>query len=145
MSTHETDFYTWTQEQAALFRQGRIAEVDVVNIIDEIESMGASQRGELTNRLAVLLAHLLKWQYEPERRGKSWRSTIVEQRERASEVLQENPGLKPSLGKAKEKAYRYARQIAIRETMLDEDTFPPECPWSFEQIMNADFWPSDNH
>ena len=142
MSTHETDFYTWTQEQAALFRQGRLAEVDVENIIDEIESLGASQRQQLYNRLRVLLAHLLKWQYEPERRGNSWRLTIEEQRKRTSLVLRQNPGLKPSIGEVMEDAYDVAILRAARETKLKKSTFPIECPCSFAQVMDADFWPT---
>ena len=145
MSTHETDFYTWTQEQAALLRQGRFIEADIDYIAEELESMGASAQGQLESRLGVLLAHLLKWRYQPERRSNSWIGTIREQRRRVARVLRKNPGLKPSLGESIEDAYGDAIGLAMRETNLDEDTFPPECPWSFEQIMNADFWPSDTH
>ena len=90
-STYDSDFYTWAQEQAALLRQGLFSNLDVINLIDEIEGMAKSERRELESRLAVLLAHLLKWQYEPERKGRSWRATIKEQRRKVLRVLQQNP------------------------------------------------------
>jgi len=142
MNTHDTDFYTWTQEQSALLKQGRFMDTDVEHLIEELESMGATERRELTNRLGILLAHLLKWQYQPERRGKSWRLTVKEQRQRVARILRQNPGLKPSLGESMEDAYGDALLIAERETNLDETTFPIECPWSIVQVLDMDFWPN---
>jgi len=141
MNTHETDFYSWTQEQAALLRQGRYMEADIEHLIEELESMGASERRELTNRLAVLLAHLLKWQYQPGQRGKSWKATVKEQRQKVTRVLRQNPGLKPALAEHLEDGYSDAIQIAVRETNLDEDTFPTECPWAVQQVLSDHFWP----
>jgi len=142
MNTHDTDFYTWTQEQSALLKQGRFMDTDVEHLIEELESMGATERRELTNRLGILLAHLLTWQYQPERRGKSWRLTVKEQRQRVARILRQNPGLKPSLGESMEDAYGDALLIAERETNLDETTFPIECPWSIGQVLDMDFWPN---
>ncbi|CAK0776907.1 DUF29 domain-containing protein [Gammaproteobacteria bacterium] len=142
MSTHETDFYFWTQEQASLLKQGRYLEVDYEHLIEEIESMGISERRELTNRLAVLLAHLLKWKYQPERRGNSWKATVKEQRQKVVRILRQNPSLKKTVGENLADAYSDAIQIAVRETGLEENTFPTENPWHFEQISNAEFWPN---
>ncbi len=103
--------------------------------------MGASERRELMNRLAVLLAHLLKWQYQPERRGRSWEITIRTQRFDAQYVLQQNPGLKPALPQQFEKAYQKGRLHAAKETGLALETFPTDCAWQFEQVMDDDFWP----
>ncbi|CAK0755988.1 DUF29 domain-containing protein [Gammaproteobacteria bacterium] len=141
MNTHEADFYSWTQEQVALLKQGRVMEVDVGCLIEELENMGASERRELTNRLAVLLAHLLKWQYQPERRGKSWKATVKEQRQKVTRALRQNPGLKPTTGESLKDAYSDAIQIAVRETDLDEETFSTECPWTLEQVLAEEFWP----
>ena len=90
---HDTDFYTWTREQAGLLRAGNFANLDTAHLIEELESMGARERRELETRLSVLLQHLLKWRYQPERRGNSWRSTIRVQRIDAARVLADNPGL----------------------------------------------------
>ena len=141
MNTHETDFYSWTQEQASLLRQGRLGELDSANLMEEIEDMGRSERRELINRLAVLLAHLLKWQYQPERRSNSWKSTIKEQRRKVARVLRLNPGLKPNMADSLEDAYGDSVLIAARETGLDENAFPAECPWTVPQALDNEFWP----
>jgi hypothetical protein len=143
MSTYESDFYAWTQETAEKLRQGRLAEVDLEQIAEEIEEMGRSERHELRNRLAVLLAHLLKWQYQPDRRGNSWLFTIEEQRVRAQEVLRDNPSLKSQLLDVVCSAYRIAVVRAKKETDNKID-FPPtfeQTGWIWEQIMDDGFYP----
>ena len=139
--TYERDFYAWTTEQAALLRAGRLSEADVENIAEEIESMGRSERRELVNRLAVLLARLLKWQAQPALRGNSWRLTIVEQRARLAEHLKDNPSLKSALPDAFATAYRFALLVAQRETGLPEDAFPAVCPWASDWVMAESFLP----
>ena len=74
---YEEDFHAWTTQSAALIRQGRLSELDLEHIAEELESMGASERRELLNRLQILLMHLLKHQFQPERRGKSFRMFIT--------------------------------------------------------------------
>jgi hypothetical protein len=141
---YDRDFYGWANEQAALLRAGNLSAADIEHIAEEIESMGRSEKRELTNRLAVLLAHLLKWQFQPDRRGRSWLATIREQRLQAEQVFVDNPSLRPQLAAIIDGAYKAAVQIAIRETDLPEDTFPTTCPWSFEQTMDDAFWPSQD-
>ena len=135
---YESDFYAWATEQGALLRAGKLSAADIAHIAEEIESMGRSEKRELTNRLAVLLAHLLKWRFQPDRRGRSWRATIREQRLQAAQVLRDNPSLRPQLGAILADAYEAAVQAAIRETDLPEDIFPAECPWNFEQAMQEE-------
>jgi hypothetical protein len=135
---YERDFCAWTTEQAALPRAGTLPDADIANIAEEIESLGRSERNQLTERLAVLLAHLLKWQYQPGLRGNSWRLTIREQRRRASRVLAQNPSLRASFSTILTEAYGDALLIAERETGLPEDTFPAVCPWTFEQVMRGE-------
>jgi hypothetical protein len=138
---YDRDFYGWANEQAELLRAGRLSEADVGHIAEEIESMGKSERNQLLNRLAVLLAHLLKWQFQPGLRGNSWRLTVREQRRRITRIMSQNPGLQPELGAVLQDAYGDALLIAERETGLLESTFSPACPWAFEQITDPDFWP----
>ncbi|KOR29668.1 hypothetical protein TI03_01745 [Achromatium sp. WMS1] len=140
-SLHDTDFYSWTEQQAALLRSNNIAALDIENLIEEIEDMGRSEKRELKSCLRVLLMHLLKWQHQPERQGKSWRITIRVQRECIQQCLLENPGLKPSCDTTLISAYKLARLDAIKETNLDEAIFPIDCPWNFTQVMDDDFWP----
>ena len=143
MSTnlYDQDFYAWTNEQAALLRSGNLSAADIETIAEEIESMGKAERRELVSRLVVLLLHLLKWQFQPERRSKSWRATIRVQRFDLSDHLSDNPSLKSQFSEATAKAYRNAMIEAAAETGLPESTFPTTCPWSFGQIMDDGFWP----
>jgi hypothetical protein len=141
MTAYDKDLHAWAVEQAALLRAGRLQEVDVENVAEEIESLGRSERRELVNRLSVLLAHLLKWRYQPDRRGKSWRATIVEQRRRVSQLLHENPSLKPSIGESVELAYETAVAEAVAETDLDFDAFPARNPWPVADILTESFYP----
>lgn len=142
MNLHEADFYSWTQQQAALLRAGNVTELDVANLIEEIEDMGRSEKRELASRLVVLLAHLLKWQYQPTHRSKSWRNTIKWQRWELTLCLKENPGLQPTRHMAITNAYKSALWQAANETGLDESAFPTTCLWGFEQIMDNAFWPN---
>jgi hypothetical protein len=138
---YDLDFYAWAYKQAALLREGRFGEIDVDNIAEEIESMGRSQKSELVNRLAVLLAHLLKWRYQPSHRGNSWRLTIEEQRRGLADHLADNPSLNSQIDSALQRAYRLARLQAARETGLGRDAFPDGCPFAFDQMAADDFWP----
>lgn len=141
MINYEHDFYGWTQEQAALLRAGRLQDLDIENLIEEVETMGRSEKRELESRLTILLLHLLKWQYQESRRGRSWELSIDEQRLKFAETLEENPGLKPKLDEILKKAYRYAVIQASRETKISKGIFPADCPWSLDQITNDTFFP----
>lgn len=131
------DFYAWTQRQAELLRAGRLGELDIENLIEEIESLGRQERQELRNRLGVLLGHLLKWSYQPEARSKSWVYTIKEQRQEIQRHLKENPSLKPFLREAIEVGYEQGLNLVGRETPLDPASLPQVCPFSEADIFEA--------
>lgn len=105
--------------------------------------MGRGEKRELASRLKVLLTHLLKWQYQVDLRSKSWRNTIAGQREDVAEHLAENPSLKDKLPAEFAAAYRKAIRGAAEETGFDRSAFPAVCPWTYEQAMDAEFWPAD--
>jgi hypothetical protein len=136
-----SDFYAWANEQARLLRAGKLGEADIAHIAEEIESMGKTEKRELISRLKVLIQHLLKWSRQPEKRGKSWRLSIEEQRVQLALHLSDNPSLRPLVSDAIFDAYRLALLAAQRETGLDATDFPKECPWTFDQMTADDFWP----
>ena len=103
--------------------------------------MGRSEKRELINRLKIVLLHLLKWQFQPGLRCTSWRLSVEEQRYMIEDHLHDNPSLKYSLAETIASAYRFARIDAEKETGLARKTFPEKCPFTFEQMMDADFWP----
>ncbi len=134
---YEQDFYQWTHEQAGLLKAGALSQLDIPNLIEEIESMGRSEKRELRSRLTVLLMHLLKWDYQPDRRSGSWKSTISTQRMDIDFVLKDNPSLKHNLGIVIDETYRVARQRAADETGLPESVFPSSCPYTVDHIMTG--------
>jgi len=138
---YETDFYGWAQNQADVLRAGNFASLDLDNLIEEIEDMGKSRQRELESRLEVLLMHLLKWRFQPKRKGNSWQFTIREQRRRISKLMKKNPSLSGCVQETITDAYESAVQLAAEETAIDAANFPAACPWTFEQVMDADFWP----
>ncbi|MBF0137892.1 MAG: DUF29 domain-containing protein [Magnetococcus sp. DMHC-1] len=138
---HAHDFYAWANEQAALLRAGKLAAADIENIAEEIESMGRTEKRELVSRLTILLLHLLKWQFQPTHRGHSWRMSIANARDDITDHLADNPSLHSHLVNAISSAYRRARRQASAETGHPENLFPDICPWSFEQMIDHDFWP----
>ncbi len=138
---HDADFYTWAKHNARLLRNGQVEQADLENIAEELEDMGGSRERELENRLGVLLTHLLKWIYQPERRGNSWIATIEEQRRRIKRVLKKNPGLKNYQQEAFEYAYGDARLMASRETGMHKNTFPVDSPFTIDETLNDEFWP----
>ena len=141
MSDYQKDFYSWTCEQAELLRAGRFNELDVFNLVEEIETMGRSEKRELQSRLMVLLVHLLKWQYQPARRGRSWTLTIKGQRINLEDVINDNPGLKPQLLGLLNNAYRLAIVEVSKQTRLEESIFPVKCPWTLDQIRDEGYFP----
>jgi Domain of unknown function DUF29 len=140
-SLYDRDFYAWSVEQAALLREGRLAEADLETIAEEIESMGKTEKRELVSRLTALLLHLLKWRHQPSHRGKSWRLSIANARNEIADHLEDNPSLKAVLDRAMEQAYGYARLKAAIETEFDENHFPERPPWTFQEAMDPSFWP----
>jgi Domain of unknown function DUF29 len=140
---YDKDFYAWTQAQAALLRAEKWAELDIPNLAEELESLGRSERKELRAYLEGLVLHLLKWRYQPDYRGRSWRDSIEENRACIPEGLQENPSLRPQLPALLEECYPRARRKAARQTRLPLATFPETCPWMVDQVLDATFWPGE--
>ena len=140
-ATYERDFYSWLMEQARHVRAGRWDSLDRDNLAEEIESLGREQFNKLESALRVLMLYMLKWDHQPALRGRSWSVSIKDQRLRLGDVLADNPGLKSRVEEAIMRAYRRARLKAVKETGLEEDTFPETCPYSLDDIVSRDFLP----
>ena len=138
---YDEDFFAWTEEQARLLRAGELAEIDALNLAEEVESMGRRDRQELESRLTVLLAHLLKWQVQPDRRSTSWSGTIREQRRQIGRKLRDSPSLRPVLEAVLAEVYADAREDAVEETGISEADFPVDCPFTVEEILSRSFLP----
>ncbi|MEH2446382.1 MAG: DUF29 domain-containing protein [Nostoc sp.] len=138
---YNQDFLLWTQQQAECLKKGRWAELDIEHLVEELEALGRSEQKELGSYLQVLLMHLLKCQYQPERKTKSWVNTISNSRNQIQDCLEDTPSLHRFLEDWEwiEKYYRRARRDAAKETQMPIETFPFECPFIIEQVLNPDF------
>ena len=137
---YETDVVAWANEQAAFVRAGRLDMMDLENIAEEIEDVGKSEQREISSRMAVLLMHLLKWQYQPGRRGNSWARTIKIQRKSILSRLKKTPSLKAIVNDEEwaQEVYDDAVAQAIHETELD---FPETCAWSMVDVLTEGWLP----
>ncbi len=138
---YDEDFFRWTQRQAQLLRERRFAELDLANLIEEVESVGRSDKREIRSRLEVLFTHLLKWQFQPTARKAGWTDTIAEQRRRVAYVLKDSPSLRSFPASAFTEAYLSARLEASRETGLESNDFPLAPPFTIKQALDPDFLP----
>ena len=140
-TTYERDIVAWAQEQAQLLRSGQLTALDIEHIAEEIEDVGKSEQRELANRMAVLLTHLLKWQFQPERQGSSWKRTIREQRRGLEARLEETPSLRAKLSELKwwESVWSDAVAQATQETGID--ALPEHCPWTYTEILDREWLP----
>lgn len=142
ISEYSNDFFNWIKQHIAILKEHRLEEIDIEHLIEELEDMGKSNVRELESRLIVLIAHLLKWQFQSDKRSSSWNGSIVEQRVRLLRLLKKMPSLKRELQSAIEDAYGDAILIASRETGLPETIFPRLCSYSVEQLLNIEFYPN---
>lgn len=138
---YNQDFHAWTQQQVQLLRNGQLTSADWEHIAEEIETLGASERRELESRLKILLLHLLKWHYQPTARSSSWIGSIDEQRDQLESLLRQSPSLNPLVTDYLDHVYPKARRSAARESGLTPATFPEHCPYTKEQVLDAEFWP----
>lgn len=138
---YNSDFYGWTKEQVQLLREEKWEILDKLNVIEEIEALGRQERRELVNRLALLLGHLLKWQYQPEKRSNSWLATIREQRTQVKRILTDSPSLKSYLEEALQLSYEDGINLAVKETNLPYETFSQSCNYGISQILDNEFLP----
>jgi hypothetical protein len=142
-SFYDEDFVAWTQHQATMLREGKWDKKDLLNLAEELESLGNRVRRELSSRLRILVVHLLKWRYQPERRigGHSWENTINTQRNDIDDLRHDSPSLRPQVQERLTQQYGKVRRLALRETRLAESAVPESCPWTVEQVLDDDFWP----
>ena len=136
---YSSDFYSWLLEQAAHVRAGRWEALDCENLAEEIESLGREQFNKLESALRVLMMHMLKWDHQKEVRSRSWVLSIEAQRDELENVLSDNPGLKARIAEATGRAYRRARIEAARETGLEKNRFPEQCPYAWSGIVAREF------
>lgn len=141
---YDTDFFLWIQHTVEALKQQDFDRVDWDNLIEEVESLGRSEKRELKSRLLVILEHLLKlmfWESEKLQNARGWRNTVIEQRNQVDLILEDSPSLKPWLVEVFAESYAKARQQTLQKYDLPGDLFPTQPPFSLEDVLNADWLP----
>lgn len=138
---YDQDFILWLENTVQLLKEKKFAELDLENLIEEIEDMGRSNKSALRSNLIVVLLHLLKWKYQPEKRSKSWQSSILEHRRRLDDDFEDSPSLKRYYLEIFNKCYQNARKQAAIETEMNLENFPIESPFTLEEVVDSEFLP----
>ncbi len=143
MTNHyDRDFNQWAQATAQLLREKRWDELDLGHLIEEVEGLGKSERRAISSQLERILIHLLKWEYQPQRRNDSWLDSITDGRIQIEKIIQDNPSLKTFPAVCLPADYADARRYAAQQTGISIDQFPLECPYPIAHILSADWLPS---
>ena len=140
---YDTDFYAWTQEQARLLRERRWDDLDVENLIDEVASVGSTEKRDIRSRMTILLAHLLKWKFQPGHRGTSGIATITEQRDQLNDIVRTSPSLEGYLQSQVDQKYLGGRLLAANETGIAFGLFSEPCPFTPQQVLDPEFFSED--
>ncbi|MGB5593088.1 MAG: DUF29 domain-containing protein [Crocosphaera sp.] len=141
---YEKDFSLWLETTAQLLRNRQLEKLDYDNLIEEIEAMGRSEKHSLESNLVVILMHLLKYKYQPQKRSRSWLSSIFEHRRRLTKTFRTSPSLKRYYENVFDECYQYAVKQASIETGLPLEHFPNMSPFTSEETLDFDFLPQDN-
>ncbi len=141
---YDRDFYLWIETTSKLLRDGKFHELDIDNLAEEIETMGRSEKHALTSNLRVLLMHLLKYKYQPQKRTNSWKYTIREHRKRLQKLLKDSPSLYRYFIEMFDESYQDARELAADETGMSIDRFPETSPFSQEETLDSDYLPTND-
>lgn len=140
-SLYDEDFHEWILTTAALLRQRRFTDLDIAHLVEELEDMSKQERRALESHIRNVILHLLKWRYQPDKRSPSWRQSIRNGRIEIYKLLRDSPSLKRLVPAMLNEEYPVALADAVDETGLSEETFPAECPFAVEQVLEAEFWP----
>jgi hypothetical protein len=138
---YDEDFYAWALATAARLRQRRFAEIDIMHLAEELEDIGKRERRSLESQIRNVTLHLLKWCYQSDKRSVSWRQSIRNGRIEIQKLLRDSPSLAGQVSQILGDEYPAARDDAVDETGLNEETFPAQCPFIVEQVLDTGFWP----
>jgi Domain of unknown function DUF29 len=138
---YEADFAQWAEQTAQMLKDGRLSEVDLENLIEEVEDLSRRERDALYSNLKIILLHLLKWEFQPHKQTNSWRASIREHRQRIKQQVKKSPSLKAYPEEILSECYAEARELASDETGLPLMTFPAECPYAITDILDTAFLP----
>ncbi len=140
---YDRDVHAWAQQQTRAITERRLADIDWANVAEEIESVGNSQKSEIRNRLRILLLHLAKWEFQPEKRKAGWIGSIGEARSRIAGVIDDSPSLRRLPADRLDWSWKRARLQAAEDMRRPLDSLPEDCPYTVEQALDDTFFPGE--
>ena len=140
---YNRDYCLWLIHTAQLIKAGNFSEIDAANLIEEIEDMGRNEKRAIESNLVVVLLHLLKYKYQPEKKTNSWKASIREHRRRLRKAFSVSPSLKPYLKEVFAESYQDSREQAADETGLSIDNFPTLCPFTVAEVLDSNYLPPE--
>lgn len=133
---YEQDYGLWAEQMADLIAAGRFGELDIENLVEEVRDLSKRERDRLLSSLRLIVHHLLKWDYQPQKRSRSWQTTIQRERLNIKKYLRDSPSLKRYLtDEYLHQVYETGRLDAIIETDLD---MPVVCPYAIADVLERD-------
>jgi len=139
---YEKDYANWAEIMANLLAEKQFDELDIDNLVEEIKDLSKRERDQLISSIRLIIHHLLKWKYQPQKRSRSWQITIERERNNIDLYLEDSPSLRQYLASEwVNKAHRIARLDAAKETDLN---FPKECPFTIEEILDFNYFPASD-
>lgn len=140
---HGRDLYAWVQRQVAALREGRIADLDLENLAEEIHDVGSERLSKVRSGFRIVLVHMLKWDHRPEKRTRRWTTSIATHRSDIADIIEANPSLRRRRAELMQRAYKNARLEAADETGLKRAAFPVECAYTLDEVLDRPFdWPA---
>ncbi|MDJ1170112.1 DUF29 domain-containing protein [Roseofilum sp. BLCC_M154] len=140
---YDRDYSLWLATTSQLLRNRQLDRIDLEHLAEELEDMGKSEKRAIESNLEILLMHLLKYQYQPEKQTNSWRYTIYEHRKRLKKAFKDSPSLRGYFEQVFDSCYTEARTMAALETGMNRDDFPEVCPFSIAETLDSDYWPEN--
>ncbi|WOG27186.1 DUF29 domain-containing protein [Endozoicomonas sp. 8E] len=158
---YETDYNRWLGQQRDLLAQGQFDQLDIPNLLEVMDSEMGDNTRELGFHILILLVHLLKYDYQKrvlqdpwveDRVIYTWLPSINNPRREIERHMKKNPSLEPMVNDILAEVYPTAKRDAIKELnkhirienkRLHKDSFPDQCPWTFEQMTDDDWLPDD--
>lgn len=132
----DVDFAAWITHQVEALKARRFDELDIEDLSEEVESLAKRDFKKLRSYLRVILTHMLKWDWQPERRDVSWRKSINASRNRVWGELASSPSFHPRIPEAIEQIFEAARIDAWEQTGVFKLEHEPKiCPYTWEEIM----------
>ena len=138
---YEQDFQLWLEQTVVQLQNRDWEQLDCDNLVEELEAMGRSEKQALKSNLRVILLHLLKYQYQAQKRSRSWKVSVREHRLRVQDSFKTSPSLQRFYREVFQTAYQEARRLAMDETGLPLSTFPERSPFNPEQVLDLDYLP----